>query len=114
MNVREERSAKNEALLREVNERIEEVGNRLQVLPDGQLLEFRCECGRTACEDFISMAVEAYEHVRADNDRFVVVPGHEDEKIERVVERAERYVIVDKRPNAERFVGADGKPDSGA
>ena len=114
MDAREERSAKNEALLREVNDRIEEVGKRLQVLPEGQLLEFRCECGRTACEDFISMAVEAYEHVRADNDRFAVVPGHEDEEIERVVERSERYVIVDKRPNAEPFVGADGEPESGA
>jgi diaminopimelate decarboxylase len=113
MDARDERSAKNEALLREVNDRIEEVGKRLQVLPDGQLLEFRCECGRAACEDFISMAVEAYEQVRSDNDQFAVVPGHENEEIERVVERTERYVIVDKRPDAERFVGADGKPDSG-
>jgi hypothetical protein len=55
-----------------------------------------------------------YQHVRADNDRFAVLPGHEDEQIERVVERAERYLIVDKLPQAERFVGADGKPDSRA
>jgi hypothetical protein len=52
--------------------------------------------------------------VRADNDRFVLVPGHEDPQIERVVERSEGYVVVDKRPEAEPFVGADGKPDSGA
>jgi hypothetical protein len=52
--------------------------------------------------------------VREENDRFAVVPGHEDEQIERVVERAERYVVVDKLPQAERFVGADGQPDSGA
>jgi hypothetical protein len=110
---REERSAKNEALLREVNDRIEEVGRRLQVLPDDELLEFRCECGRRACEDFVSLTVPEYEHVREDNDRFAVVPGHEDAEIERVVERANRYLIVDKRSAAEPFVGADGKPDSG-
>jgi hypothetical protein len=114
MDVRQERSAKNEALLREVNERIEEVGERLQVLPEDEALDFRCECGRPACESSVSMSVEAYRHVRSDNDRFVLVPGHEDPEIERVVERAERYVVVDKRPEAEPYVGADGEPDSGA
>ncbi|MFL5920708.1 MAG: hypothetical protein ACJ743_13580 [Gaiellaceae bacterium] len=113
MDAREERTAKNEALLREVNERIEEVGKHLQVLPDHQALEFRCECGRPDCEAFVSMSVAEYEHVRADNDRFAVVPGHQDEQVERVAERGERYLIVDKLPQAERFVGADGEPDSG-
>jgi hypothetical protein len=113
VNPREERSAKNEALLRVVNDRIEELGQRLQVLPDGELLDFRCECGRAGCEELIPMAVGRYEHVRADNDRFAVVPGHEDAEIERVVERADGYVIVDKLPGVERFVGADGEPDSG-
>jgi hypothetical protein len=55
-----------------------------------------------------------YEHVRSDNDRFALVPGHENEQIERVMERTERYVVVDKRPEAEPYVGADGKPDNGA
>jgi hypothetical protein len=114
MDVRQERSAKNEALLREVNERIEEVGERLQVLPDDETLDFRCECGRPACESSVSMSVEAYRRVRSENDRFVLVPGHEDPEIERVVERAERYVVVDKLPEAEPYVGADGEPDSGA
>ena len=113
MDPREERSAKNEALLREVNDRIEEVGQHLRVLPDGERLDFRCECGRPSCEEFISMPVAEYEHVRADNDRFAVVPGHQDDEIERVVEQGESYVIVDKLPDAERFVGADGRPDSG-
>ena len=113
MDAREERSARNEALLREVNERIEEVGKRLQVLPDDESLEFHCECGRHDCETFVSMTVGEYEHVRAENDRFAVAPGHEDEEIERVVERRERYVIVDKLPEAEPLVGADGEPDSG-
>ena len=112
MDTREERSAKNEALLREVNDRIEEIGKRLQVLPDSELLDFRCECGRPSCDDFISLTVPEYEHVREEVDRFAVVSGHEDPEIERVVERAERYVVVDKRPAAEPFVGADGEANS--
>jgi hypothetical protein len=110
---RQERAAKNEALLRELNERIEEVGKRLRT-EDDQPLDFRCECGNSSCDAFVSMTETEYEHVRLDNDRFAVVPGHEDEQIERVVERAERYVIVDKLPSAEPLVGADGEPDSGA
>jgi hypothetical protein len=105
--------AKNEALLREVNERIQEVGERLQVLPDDELLDFRCECGRAECENSVSMTSDEIEQVRSENDRFAVLPGHEDPEIERVVERNERYVIVDKLPEAEPYVGADGMPDSG-
>jgi hypothetical protein len=114
VDARDERAAKNEALLRELNERIDEVGKGLRASQDDQPLDFRCECGRSDCDAFVSMTEGEYQHVRADNDRFAVLPGHEDEQIERVVERAERYVIVDKLPQAERFVGADGKPDSGA
>jgi hypothetical protein len=114
MDARDARFAKNEALFREVNERIAEVGERLQVLPEDELLAFRCECGRAQCETPISMTPAEYEHVRSDNDRFAVVPGHEDQEIERVVERTERYVVVDKLPEAEPYVGADGQPDSGA
>ena len=113
MDLREQRTAANEALLREVNDRIEDVGQQLRVLPDGERLDFRCECGRSGCEAMISMTVREYEHVRADNDRFAVAPGHENDAIERVVERNDGYLIVDKRPEAERLVGADGVPDSG-
>src|SRR3954468_453172 len=106
MDPRAERTAKNEALPRQSNNPIGDVGRHLQVLPDGNLLDFRCECGRPECEEFISMAVRKYEQVRAQNDRFALVPGHESDEIERVVERAEGYVIVDKLPAVERFVGA--------
>jgi hypothetical protein len=34
--------------------------------------------------------------VRNDSTRFFVVPGHEDERVERVVERNDRYVVVEK------------------
>ena len=114
MDARKARLATNEALYREVNERIHEVGASLQVLPDGELIEFRCECGSPECESLVSMNAGEYEHVRADNDRFALVPGHENGEIERVMERTDRYVIVDKKPAAEPYVGADGKPDSGA
>lgn len=114
MDPHEERIARNEALLREVNERIHDVGQGLQVLPDDGELDFRCECGQPECNEFVHLTPSEYERVRADNDRFVVVPGHENPELERVVSRGDGYIVVDKRPRAEPFVGADGEPDSGA
>ena len=113
MEARKARLATNEALYREVNDRIHEVGERLQVLPDDELLEFRCECARADCEEPMQMTQAEYKHVRTDNDRFAVLPGHEDEELERVVEQTERYLVVDKRPEVEPYVGADGESDSG-
>src|SRR3954451_4935793 len=109
MNARDERIAKNEALLREVNERIHDGGQGLRILPDDGELDFRCECGRPECDLFVHLLASDYQRVRADNDRFVAVPGNEDRKIERVVERSEGYFVVDMRPEAEPFVGADGE-----
>ena len=41
-------------------------------------------------------SIDEYEGVRRESMRFFVIPGHEDESVERVVERNERYVVVEK------------------
>ena len=107
-----ERQARNEALLRDVNERIE----RLSEAPGGvERFELHCECGAEPfCGEFVSMTIAEYELVREQDDRFVVTPGHENPRIERVVERTERFVVVDKLDRYERFVADDprGRPSS--
>jgi hypothetical protein len=45
-----------------------------------------------------------YERVRGQRDRFAVVPGHERDEIEHVVEQSDRYAIVDKRDEVEPLV----------
>lgn len=50
------------------------------------------------------MTLDEYVRVRSQRDRFALVPGHENSAIERVVERDDRYVVVDKLDEAERFV----------
>ena len=109
--------ARNESLLREVNDRIEELSENVEaqgIAPEGGLVEFHCECGRDGCTERVRMTVAEYEHVRADNDRFAIVPGHETPEMEAVVEENERFVVVDKLPEAEPLVGADGQPRSGS
>jgi hypothetical protein len=112
-----ERTARNESLFREVNDRIEELSENVEaqgIAPEGGLIEFHCECGREGCTERVRMTVEEYQRVRSDNDRFLLVRGHETPEMEAVVESSDRFVVVDKLPEAEPLVGADGKPLSGS
>jgi hypothetical protein len=109
------RQARNEALFREVNERIAEVGEQAQAWsPDG-VIEFLCECGEDGgCGERVRVALETYERVRQQDDRFVVRPGHETPELERAVEWGDEYVVVDKIPEVEPLVEDDprGAPSS--
>ena len=44
----------------------------------------------------VELTVAEYEHVRASATHFMLVPGHEIPSIERVVQRAPSYVVVEK------------------
>jgi hypothetical protein len=93
MTTRAERQGRNESLFREVNERIAELNQTFQI--EGRS-EFLCECSREECKEPISISIDEYETVRRAPTRFFVIPGHEDESVERVIERSDRYVVVEK------------------
>lgn len=84
--------AQTEALFRDVNERIAESAERF----DSDRAEFVCECADPQCTSRIELTLAQYEHVREDGTHFVLVPGHEDPTIERVVERRPQRAIVEK------------------
>lgn len=111
---RHEWIARNEVLFRSVNENIEQLSEDVEArgwpTADRQI-EFHCECGRS-CDEQVRMTLSEYKGVRAERDRFVVVPHHVTRDIERVVEQNDRYAVVDKLPEAEPLVGADGAPRS--
>ena len=108
MDERLERQARNEALVREVNERINTLDREAagSGAVDGvETFRFHCECGREGgCAELIWMTLEEYVVVRKQDARFALVPGHETEELERVVDGNERFVIVDKVDEAEPFV----------
>ena len=87
-----ERVAKNEALFRGVNERIAETAQRFEASE----AEFVCECADASCIERIEATLDEYEDVRADGAHFLVRPGHEDERFERVVSERARFRIVEK------------------
>lgn len=78
---------------REVNERIAEIAtNWAWESTQG----FLCECVRSACTRSVELTRAEYESVRAGSARFFIVPGHEQADQDRVVERHERFVVVEK------------------
>jgi hypothetical protein len=95
---RQERFAKNEALFREVNERIKQLTK--QWIATDELIEFTCECANPACTDRIHVSLEDYESARARPNRFLVVPGHLDLEVEDVVAERDAFWLVDKRGQA--------------
>ena len=106
MDERLERQARNEALLREVNDQIAALGQGAGGWADSDhRFDFRCECGSIErCNGRVVMTMGEYERVRDQRDRFALVPGHETDELEVVVEANERYVIVDKRDAYEALV----------
>ncbi len=95
MDERERRASLNEALFREVNERVEELNEELSTMSDRLVIV--CECCDANCVEQISMPADQYEQMRADATQFAVVSGHEAVEIEDVVGRQEGYAVVRKR-----------------
>jgi hypothetical protein len=95
MGSREERLGRNEALFRQVNERIaEESGSDLV------RLEIVCECTNLSCIERIELQPSAYEKARRNEVTFIVLIGHINESVERVVAREKDYVLVEKLGDA--------------
>ena len=91
----QERVEQNERLFREVNERIAEVTERVPEVDESDA-DFYCECASRACLERIRLTVDEYRAVRSDTRHFIVVPGHELPKNERVVRREVDYLVVEK------------------
>lgn len=91
---RERRLAENEALAREVNERVGDVAAAWY--SEDEQLEFVCECTRDDCTSRVHLRLAEYAHVRSSPHWFVVVPEHVAPEIEREVERIGDYVLVEK------------------
>ena len=94
---RDDRVASNEGLLRDINDRIEELSQESRE-SDG-MYDFLCECGRVNCTETVSLTIAEYERAREDETHFLVFPGHETDDIEDVVVQDERYSVVRKHPD---------------
>jgi len=88
------KGAQNQSLIREVNERIEELAS------DVTHLEVLCECANPDCVETLELSIGEYEAIRSSPVRFPIKPGHEDLDFESVVEEHDSYVVVEKEGDA--------------
>lgn len=110
MSSREERIGLNEAVFREVNERIESLAERFELKDEP--LDLVCECGDAECVQRISMTKAEYEQLRSDPRQFAVHPGHEYPDAEEVVERRRGYDVVSKNEGIPERIAEQTDPRS--
>jgi hypothetical protein len=88
---RKERLARNEAHARDLNERF-------------GLGRFVCECSDPDCMEVIRLPRDIYRSIRADDRRFLVVPGHTVPEMEDVVVERQQWSVVRKHDDVAHVV----------
>jgi hypothetical protein len=96
-----ERAAVNQDRFRGLNEVIEPA-NAMHAWFNPSMPDWVCECAYTGCSQSVALTVSDYEAVRAVSTHFLVAPSsdHVVPEVERVVERYERYWVVEKLDDA--------------
>jgi hypothetical protein len=101
---RHDRIAFNEALFREANERAAAWEERREEPGEPQL--YHCECADLECREKVSLDLADYERVRSDSMLFFIVPGHQIEDAETVLEEHEGWAVIRKNASVEPIVRA--------
>lgn len=92
-----ERAALNQSRFRAHNERMEAT-NATRAWVDPPMPDWACECASENCMVAVPLTIAQYEAVRESPTRFLVAPGDEHvvPEVELVVERNERYWVIEK------------------
>jgi hypothetical protein len=85
----------NEAVFRQVNERLEKLNETFAPVTGRN--EVVCECGDVSCAQVLELTESEYEDVRSEPNLFIVAPGHAATDIEHVVREGDGYEIVRKK-----------------
>ena len=100
----------NESIFRQVNEQIESLNHGFG--SDLPTLAVICECADGDCTERIEIAISAYEQVRADPRRYIVIPGHVLREFESIVEHAAGDDGVEERSEHAAEVAQEMDPRS--
>jgi len=93
-------AAKDQALFREVNERLRDLNEAFE--DDSRTSMFICECANRDCMKHLPVTLAAYEEVRRVPTHFVVAPDarHVFSDVERVTREEPSYFVVEKYGDA--------------
>lgn len=103
----ERRQIENEMIFRRVNEKVGDDLGALDAMhiEDGDVhlirdkdhpLQFKCECSDEYCSTRIPMQLNKYQEIHANRDTFIVLPNHQVDPIEKVLQRTPGYNVVKK------------------
>ena len=84
----------NESIFRQVNEQIESLNRDFAA--EERTMTAVCECANGDCTERLQISISAYEAVRADPRRYVIVSGHATPEFESVVDGGDGYEVVEK------------------
>jgi hypothetical protein len=110
MSDREKRIGLNEAVFREVNERIENLAETFDLT--NEPLDLVCECGDANCVQRISMTRREYEELRSNPHHFAVYPDHDNPDVETIVAEAKGYMVVSKNRGKPEQIAEQTDPRS--
>lgn len=101
------RLIENEVVFRQYNERVRQnfdeiveearATNQEYLLPeDNTPLFFYCECSDADCRKRIKMKPSLYSTIHNNRRHFIILNGHETDKIERIVSTENNYAVAEK------------------
>ena len=61
-----------------------------------QRVPFLCECSEATCTKSVRLFLTCYREARATGRSFILLPGHDDPQLERIVSHGDGYVLVEK------------------
>jgi hypothetical protein len=99
--------AENEVVFRQYNERVrqnfdeivkeaKQSGQEYLIPEDDTPLHFYCECSDENCRNRIQMKPSLYNEIHQNRSRFIILNGHETNKIEQIVKKEDGYSVVEK------------------
>lgn len=88
-----ERARRNEETFANANEQIRA---RAEQYEFDAAVPFLCECSDVSCTDTVPLSLTTYREARTGRDGFILLPGHHDSQVERIVDDGPGYVLVEK------------------
>ena len=61
-----------------------------------EAVPFLCECSELTCTESVRLPLKNYREARAQDGAFILRPGHDDPRVERIVAQGDGYVLVEK------------------
>lgn len=88
-----ERVRKNEETFANANEQIREGAEHYQF---GDAVPFLCECSQVDCMETIRLPLTTYREARRGRDAFILLKGHNDPRVERIIGNVDDFILVEK------------------